>query len=287
MENQKSNVCYNCKNEKIKLIHKGVRDNKSLDVLRCKHCGLVFLSDDSHMNNEFYVDGGMVKNNSFENWCNNTYPDDQRRFLALEQQLVGKVLVDFGCGNANFLNLAKKYCAKVYGIELQKDFCEYFEKCNLQVFQSLDQLPEKADIITMFHVLEHLKDPVEMLNAIKQNLKDNGQIVIEVPNSNDVLLKMYKCKSFADFVYWSCHLFVFNKKTLKEIAQKAGLKIKKCHYIQRYSVMNHMHWLLKNKPGGHKIWAKYDNKLANGVYAAILKLFGVTDAIEIVLQKAD
>ena len=124
------------------------------------------------------------------------------------------------------------------------------------------------------------------VDLLKENLNDNGKIIIEVPNSNDVLLKLYKSKSFADFTYWSCHLFVFNKKTLKETVEKAGLKVKKIRHIQRYGIMNHMHWLLKNKPGGHKIWAKYDNKLANFIYSIVLKLFNVTDTVEIVVQKA-
>ena len=285
MKNPKETICYNCKKQDIQTIHKGVRDNSSIDVLQCKNCGLVFLSNTAHINNEFYADGGMVKNINFENWRQNTYPDDERRFLSLKKSLTNKTLVDFGCGNANFLNLAKNECKKVYGIELQKDFCEYFKKCNLTVFESIDNLPENADVITMFHVLEHLKDPTETLKNIKEKLNDNGQIIIEVPNSNDVLLKLYKSKSFADFVYWSCHLFVFNTETLKQTVEKAGYKIQKIHHIQRYTMMNHLYWLLKNKPGGHKIWAKYDSKILNLVYSITLKLLKMTDTIEIVAQK--
>lgn len=285
MENEKAQICYNCNEKNIATIHKGVRDNKDLDVLCCKNCGLLFLSGDSHIDNQFYTDGGMVKNLDLQKWIENTKPDDERRFYALKNEIKDKIIVDFGCGNAGFLNFAKEECKKAYGVELQKDFCEYFEKCNLVVFDSLEKLDEKADIITMFHVLEHIKDPVKTLAEISKYLSKDGKIIIEVPNSQDVLLKLYKSKSFADFVYWSCHLFVFNEKTLKQTVQKAGLKIKKFRYIQRYTMMNHLYWLLKNKPGGHKVWAKYDCKLINFFYSLVLKLTKMTDTIEIIVEK--
>ena len=157
--------------------------------------------------------------------------------------------------------------------------CPYFT-----IFDTIQKLPEKADIVTMFHVLEHLKDPIESLKEIKKYLNPNGKIIIEVPNSNDALLKLYRSKSFANFVFWSCHLFVYNPKNLKQIVQKSGLKVKKIRYIQRYSLMNHMYWLLKHKAGGHKIWAKYDCKLFNTAYSFFLKLTKTTDTIEITAE---
>ena len=285
MGNSDNHICYNCQSTSSKIIHNGVRDNDSLDVLQCENCGLVFLSDDSQISNLFYEEGGMFRKSDFESWKQNTLPDDRRRFITLKKLIEGKILTDFGCGNANFLNLAKTSCKKVYGIELQKYFCEYFKDCGLSVFESLDKLPEKQHGKTMFHVLEHLKNPVNMLKEISQYLNDDGKIIIEVPNANDALLSLFKCKSFADFTYWSCHLFLFNKKTLVQIVEKAGLKVEKASYIQRYTFMIHLQWLIKYKPAGHKIWRKYDLKLLNLLYSIFLKLIGMTDTIEIVVSK--
>ena len=279
MAEPKKHICYNCGKEEYKIIHKGVRDNDKIDVLRCSNCGLVFLSDDSHIESNFYENGGMIAGFSLENWIKNTKTDDKRRFLLLKKRIKDKIVTDFGCGNAGFLNFAKDICKKVYGIELQKDLYDYFKTCGLDIFSKISLLPEKSDIITMFHVLEHTKNPVDTLKELKPFLNKNGSIIIEVPNAKDSLISFYKCKSFEDFVYWSCHLFVFDKNTLKQTIKKAGYKIKKFSYIQRYSFMNNLYWLLKKKPGGHKIWAKYDFKAINTIYSFFLKLFGITDTM--------
>lgn len=286
MTEQNTHICYNCKNKDFELIHKGVRDNNNIDVLCCKKCGLVFLSDDSHISETFYAQGGMLgKNINFDNWKKNTESDDLRRFLFLEKKIKNKILIDFGCGNAGFLNFAKKTAQKVFGVELQKDFYPYFKECNLEVYPKIYEIGQKADIITMFHVFEHLKDPISVLSGLKPYLKDDGSIIIEVPNSNDALIKLYRNKSFEDFVYWSCHLYVFNANVLKQIVQKAGYKIKRFEYVQRYSFINHLYWNLKNKPSGHKIWAKYNLKLFNNFYSFILKLFGIADTMLIEITK--
>ena len=138
----------------------------------------------------------------------------------------------------------------------------------------------------MFHVLEHIKDPIECLKELATHLNKNGKIIIEIPNASDALLKLYNCKSFADFTYWSCHLFLYNNKTITDIVKKSGLKIKKRRNIQRYGLANHLHWILKNKPGGHKVWAKYNFRPINKFYAFILSILSLTDTIEIEVIKS-
>lgn len=285
MDEKQTFSCYNCQNQDLKLVHNGCRDNQHINVLMCKRCGLLFLSDFSHVDESFYEEGCMIGSLGLQNWIKNTEQDDRRRFEFLKDEIENKVILDFGCGNGGFLNLAKSVCHKTYGIELQKEFQDYFKSCGLTVFSSVTELPEKVDYITMFHVLEHLKNPVEELMKFKDHLTDNGRVFIEVPNSKDALLSLYKSRSFADFVFWSCHLFVYNGAVLKNIAQKAGFKISKIEYVQRYTFMNHMHWLLKNKPAGHKVWQKFDYKFLNKIYFMFLKLFKITDSIIIELEK--
>lgn len=285
MDEKQTGSCYNCQSRDFVLLHEGCRDNQDIDVLQCKKCGLLFLSDFSQVNSTFYEDSGMTASMTLDAWIMNTEQDDKRRFLALNDKLKNKVVLDFGCGNAGFLNFVKSVCKKAYGVELQKAFQDYFKSCGLDVFSDIAELPEKVDYITMFHVLEHLKNPVEELKKLKEHLTDNGRVHIEVPNSKDALLSLYQCKSFADFVFWSCHLFVYNSAVLKNIAQKAGFKVLRIEYIQRYTLMNHLHWLFCNKPAGHKVWKNFDYRFLNKIYFAFLKLFKITDTIVIELKK--
>ncbi len=94
-------------------------------------------------------------------------------------------------------------------------------------------------------------------------------MIIEVPNSNDVLLTLYENEPFQNFTYWSQHLFLFNKKTMTELIKQAGLQLNWIKHVQRYPLSNHLYWLAKGKPGGHQVWdvinvdKEYENQLSD------------------------
>ncbi len=111
------------------------------------------------------------------------------------------------------------------------------------------------DLITAFHVVEHLIDPRATLKELAARLKDGGRLVIEVPSSEDALLTLYENDAFQRFTYWSQHLYLLNAKTLSQLATQAGLRVVSIKQFQRYPLSNHLHWLSRNRPGGHKHWS--------------------------------
>lgn len=114
------------------------------------------------------------------------------------------------------------------------------------------------DLITAFHVFEHLKDPFATLKNLMNHLSEDGQIIIEVPNADDALLSLYECVSFAKFTYWSQHLFLFNENTMKDLVEQSDFKLNWIKQIQRYPISNHLYWLSKGLPGGFEKWTSFD-----------------------------
>ena len=75
------------------------------------------------------------------------------------------------------------------GIELQKNSKNKLNKIGIPCYSSTKEQKSKYDTVFMFHVLEHLYNPLETLKDIKNNLLEhNGYIVIEVPHARDFLL---------------------------------------------------------------------------------------------------
>ena len=146
---------------------------------------------------------------------------------------------------------------------------------------------KESEMIRIQNVLEHLKNPKVELLQLTRKLKKNGELIIEVPNCDDALLSLYKNRAFADFTHWSCHLFMYNQKTLKMLLSSLNLKINYIKNVQRYSLMNHLYWLVKNKPGGHKVLAKYDFKILNFLYKSFLKTINKNDTIIISVSKSN
>jgi len=275
--------CYLCKSRAFRERIGRVRDNQQLKMLECTDCNLVFLSSFDHIKNDFYENSKMHSQETLniEDWIQKTELDDQRRFQDLKDVLPQSSLLDFGCGNGNFLIKAVDLADKVCGIEPEIRLIDYFQKQNLKVYHDLSEIPAKAkfDVITLFHVLEHLPDPRVTLIELSKLLKSKGEIIIEVPNADDALLTVYNSEAFSDFTYWSCHLFLFTIKTLKDLASQVNLKINYIKQVQRYPLSNHLFWLAKGKPDGHNQWKFFDSKKLSQAYESQLRTLGKCDTI--------
>ncbi|MGB4399459.1 MAG: class I SAM-dependent methyltransferase, partial [Daejeonella sp.] len=97
-------------------------------------------------------------------------------------------ILDFGSGKGLFLHFAALKGCQVKGIESSKPRAEYARKyfgltVNTDYYTSGSVLNSRFDVITMFHVLEHLQNPSELMsNLVKSNLKPGGLLIAEVPN---------------------------------------------------------------------------------------------------------
>ena len=286
MESSENKKCYICGSSEIEDTGYSLRDDETIKVLRCKRCSLVFLSSFEHINKDFYKDGKMHSGNfDHKRWLEASYDDDRRRFLMLKKIIKGKKLLDFGCGAGGFLMMAKDYASKVARVEKQDALRALFNEKNLDIFDNPDEIHDKFDVITMFHVLEHLPDPKSVIKELLNKLKDDGKLIIEVPNEDDALLSLYACKKFADFTHWSCHLYSFNRKTLKKLLEDTGVKVNYIKPVQRYGFANHLYWLLRGEKGGHNVWEKLDNPVLNFFYKNFLKLISKTDTLVISISK--
>lgn len=270
MENPQA--CYLCNSTSHTIRHNRVRDDKNIKVLECNGCGLVFLSSFEHISDQFYEESGMMSGHvDIKKYRNNSYQDDLRRANFLAEKVTNKSLLDFGCGAGGLLHLLRDKCSYSAGIELDRTLNSLLNKEGVSCYYNLDEITEKFDYITLFHVLEHLKDPLAILEEMKTYLNPGGKIIIEIPNADDALLTLYKNDSFANFTYWSCHLFLYNAKTLAELFNQSGYKVNFIKQVQRYPLSNHLYWLSNSRPGGHKEWSflnspsiqlEYENRLA-------------------------
>ena len=117
----------------------------------------------------------------------------------------------------------------------------------------LSLAPLQVDVAFMFHVLEHLPDPLPVLESIGKITRPSvGLLVVEVPHANDFPITDARCQPFIDFTLWSQHLVLHTRDSLKRLLQAAGFTEISIYGIQRYGLANHLTWLAEGKPGGHK-----------------------------------
>ena len=133
--------------------------------------------------------------------------------------------LDAGSSSGEFVYLLKSRSHNAQGVEANIPYAEYSQS-QLEIQVSISpfsefKTEEKFDLITMFHVLEHLEHPVRDLSHLGNLLKPGGYFVIEVPNI------LYPDMAFSH-KWHPGHLFSFSAQTLSMLMQKAGFKTISC-----------------------------------------------------------
>jgi len=250
--------CIICEGKYFKTISERVRDSTKHRVVRCKGCGLLQLSPRPSINKdkEFYDQNRQTKNikgpNNLRLIKKNFLNDTNRRVELVSKYISrGRNLLDIGSGYGFFLQEMDNQGYEITGIETSKERREISSEVtkvkvlNINLFENEADL-SKFDCITLFHVLEHINNPISFLRIIQKHLNSDGKLIIEVPNADDMSLGA--CEKYRNFYWQRAHLFYFNAKTLQKVIQKAGFSIINISYVQRYSIENFMNWVVLGKP---------------------------------------
>lgn len=283
-------ACLICGMKKFRCIHIGTRDVPGMKVLKCISCGCVQLESREYNTEENYANGGMLRGRGYNvlsddhtdldwnAWVKQTEADDERRFQQLSALCAGKNVLEFGCGSGGFLRKIKNLAASVTGIELMDEARKRLEEEGISVYKRLDD-KQKYDVICMFHVIEHLNDPDSILKSLRQHMKAGGIFVCETCNADDALITKYHCRAFADFTYWSAHVFLYNSETLEKLMLRNGFLTVHNSQIQRYPLANHLYWLANGEPGGHVKWKDFCDQALDEQYARMLADRKVSDTL--------
>ncbi len=135
--------------------------------------------------------------------------------------------IDIGCGTGEFLYALSKQNFQTTGIEPNDLARKYaIENYNLNVYteNELDKLEsQKYNVISLWHVMEHVYNLNERIEQIKRLLSKDGILIVALPNSDSWDAKYYK-KFWAAY---DCprHLYHFNQKSVKDIFSKYGFDV--------------------------------------------------------------
>ncbi len=149
----------------------------------------------------------------------------RKKTQLIENQIdKSKNLLDIGAGTGDFLIQAKSDGFEVAGIEPNERARTNAARKGIQLQSDYAGVAnQKFDVITLLHVLEHLPNLNEQLNQINNLLKENGIVVVAVPN-----FKSYDAKHYGSF--WAGydaprHLWHFSKTAIKKIFDRHEMEV--------------------------------------------------------------
>jgi 2-polyprenyl-3-methyl-5-hydroxy-6-metoxy-1,4-benzoquinol methylase len=133
-------------------------------------------------------------------------------------------LLDFGSGTGDFLLAAQKAGWSVIGVEPDEGARSRSLKKGIRALARVEGLPEPSfDIITLWHVLEHLPDPGEIIASLGERLVNNEYLIIAVPN-----YKSFDARHYGSF--WAAydtprHLWHFTAEAMEALLESKGFHL--------------------------------------------------------------
>jgi SAM-dependent methyltransferase len=206
-------------------------------LCRCEKCGFV-LTQDFPAENEigrYYDTPEYISHSDTQKGVVNYLYHIARKLAlrskaALVKKTSGKqtgTLLDIGAGTGYFLNRLKEDGWTITGIEKSAAAREYAERKFGLAFHDPEYLPQlpalSQDVVSLWHVLEHIEKPNETLQLIHKLLKDDGTAIIALPNKNSADALYYK-ENWAAYDV-PRHLWHFSPNAVKMLAEKHGFRI--------------------------------------------------------------
>nr|WP_297308777.1 class I SAM-dependent methyltransferase [uncultured Flavobacterium sp.] len=149
--------------------------------------------------------------------------NDKINWIKTNHSSVQNIL-DIGCGTGDFLFRAKQEGWNVFGFEPNEKAKAISKSKYINLIEGLDSFEKHTfDVITMWHVLEHVPDLDKQIKQIKSLLKPNGLLIIAVPNYKSYDANFYKS-------YWAAydvprHLWHFSKLAIKKIFKNYDMEL--------------------------------------------------------------
>ncbi len=236
----KMHICKLCQGSKVK--HKYTLGN--LTVGQCQDCGLTFVTTDIKENDLIE----MYSSRDAQEWSS---IGDKRHLIKIDKrlseiaqlyngQVKGLELLDVGCGGGEFCYRASRRGIKSVGIDISSyaiDFArkrhgEYAEYYNIDIKDMARKKGKTFDLVTLWDVIEHCKDPHKLISYCKSLVKKGGFICIETPNGDSMLDTIAHVAYLLNpkigirvARYSRTHLQIWTSSTLSRLMSCYGLKV--------------------------------------------------------------
>lgn len=209
--------CHLCGSE-LRLVFAEVRDPQTghnFAVARCPECGLGHTKPPPDNLDEYYGPLYYGGRYGMAEWlCT-------RRRLRFVRAVASPCRVlDFGCGDGAFIAAASAAGMQATGVEMRPELAR---SRGLRVVERVEDTTGRFDLITLWHSLEHVRSPRDLIGALVQRLSPEGFLMVAVPNAESVQARLFGSSWFHFDV--PRHLYHFTPRALTRLLEDSGLLV--------------------------------------------------------------
>jgi 2-polyprenyl-3-methyl-5-hydroxy-6-metoxy-1,4-benzoquinol methylase len=209
-------------------------------LLGCEECGLIVAAAvwrpdaNQQLNDASFGDDYQPVSSFWVRWFEAL--SNRRRMQSIQK--IGGLnegeLLEVGVGSGSFMTHAAQRGFSALGCDLSPAICRKVNRETGKTVHcgSVDSLPPTArfDVIVMHHLLEHVSDPIALLQAARARLRPGGTLQLAVPNSSAWEARLRGWTSYEPY-----HLLYFTPRTLQLTAERAGFTVLKVRTHESFS----------------------------------------------------
>lgn len=209
--------------------------HETFNLLQCTNCGLIRtdpLPDEEAISRYYQSEEYISHSGSEKGIINKLYhlvrkQTLKKKFKTINRYSSGTNILDYGAGSGHFVNYLRVNGYNATGIEPSagaRSNCKQIFNLDLLDTSYIKNIPDNSlDAISMWHVLEHIHEPLGLLSEFKRILKQNGTLFIAVPNIDSFDYKFYD-------KYWAAldlprHIHHFSHKSIKFLLESGNLEV--------------------------------------------------------------
>lgn len=235
-------LCPLCKSPGSAIIQRPIDHHLTKEVFqlaRCQQCGFVFTNPrpmGAHIERYYASPNYISHQNEKQGLVPTLYywaraVALRSKYRTVGRYAVGRKLMDYGCGTGTFLAYMRTKGYLVTGLEPSANArAQAIQNAACPVFASRQEMGDlRFDVITLWHVLEHVPDPLESLLHISRLLDSNGILLIAVPDITSWDAQHYGA-------HWAAldvprHLSHFRPRDIQVLADQCNMQLLTTHYM--------------------------------------------------------
>ncbi|MEJ2050194.1 MAG: class I SAM-dependent methyltransferase [Calditrichota bacterium] len=204
---------------------------EKFQLVNCIGCGFVFLSprpDEESIGAYYQSEAYQPHQEKASSFSEKIYRWVRNRNVRYKRRIIERIvekgnLLDYGCGTGEFLLEMQKSGWQTIGYEPAEKAAKIAREYGLQMILNLSEIKSKLNVITMWHVLEHVHQANALLDNFHQMLAPDGILIIAVPNRLSFEAQMYR----SNWVAWDAprHLYHFTPADMARLLDKHSFQI--------------------------------------------------------------
>lgn len=244
---QEKSSCVICGSSEYSPYFESVHDrfnvSEVFSIVKCCDCGFIYLNPrptETSMSKYYDIEEYHPHKLSSESLFDNIYEKIRQININSKRKLIEKLkplkgsLLDIGCGTGEFIHHMHNQHWIVKGMETASEARNTATQNEIKIYENLNIIDDRFDIISMWHTLEHIHDINGLMKNIHRLLNPDGFLLIAVPNIESVDSKYYKSHWVA--LDTPRHLYHFRPEDIYSLFTNYDFKLKKMNNILYFDV---------------------------------------------------